>query len=443
MKLYLISPLFSGTKIFKTDFFNVYQIVVSSISYLKHVKFFALCTLVACISVCFIYVNFFLDGYTPSAATMYRSKTPTADLYSSRDKESLHVNRPKTPLVDTRHWPKSQSLQSNSDQNERTNYNQIPKGSDGLVNQPDSIRLQSMQDSRRHVGDRMAENVANRPTGFPNSWKMDQPPLRTAYSAALDKTSVNPSWYTTLGKLRDTYWSDNKDMNKPSEFPSSNQTSDVLDNRPNSQYGYSQSKLPPPVPPHSRTNFNDSYDDNVFTHGSGNHSWTNKGAPDSASARDYGMDWNSGVYSQGHPNDSSYRRTNSMRSNGPYNQPPMHYGPSDTLSHHEPTYRTLSASSINPSGHSPSSSHYDSLTRRKRSTSFEHEHPSPVGAMNKGENMYSVNSMYSQPGTVLRAPALGRVPEYIDMTVTLLRQESGFGFRIVGGTEEGSQVIKF
>ena len=30
--------------------------------------------------------------------------------------------------------------------------------------------------------------------------------------------------------------------------------------------------------------------------------------------------------------------------------------------------------------------------------------------------------------------------EWVEMTVTLLRQDSGFGFRIVGGTEEGSQV---
>ena len=28
----------------------------------------------------------------------------------------------------------------------------------------------------------------------------------------------------------------------------------------------------------------------------------------------------------------------------------------------------------------------------------------------------------------------------VELTVTLSRQESGFGFRIVGGTEEGSQV---
>lgn len=38
-------------------------------------------------------------------------------------------------------------------------------------------------------------------------------------------------------------------------------------------------------------------------------------------------------------------------------------------------------------------------------------------------------------------PAALKPVEYSDtMAITLLRQESGFGFRIVGGTEEGSQV---
>lgn len=32
-------------------------------------------------------------------------------------------------------------------------------------------------------------------------------------------------------------------------------------------------------------------------------------------------------------------------------------------------------------------------------------------------------------------------PGYIDLVVTLRREETGFGFRIIGGTEEGSQVL--
>jgi C-terminal processing protease CtpA/Prc len=60
---------------------------------------------------------------------------------------------------------------------------------------------------------------------------------------------------------------------------------------------------------------------------------------------------------------------------------------------------------------------------RKESTSFEHSEP--------------------LPGNLTRWPRSerrGQPAEYLEMTVTLHRQDTGFGFRIVGGTEEGSQV---
>lgn len=47
-------------------------------------------------------------------AGMYRSKTPTADLYSTQQKEILPV-RPKTPLVDTRNRAKTPSLETSDD----------------------------------------------------------------------------------------------------------------------------------------------------------------------------------------------------------------------------------------------------------------------------------------------------------------------------------------
>ncbi|XP_071035063.1 membrane-associated guanylate kinase, WW and PDZ domain-containing protein 1 isoform X4 [Parasteatoda tepidariorum] len=370
-------------------------------------------------------------GYQPAPSTMYRSKTPTADLYSSREKEPVHINRPKTPLVDTRNWPKSQSM--SSEPLERLNGNHIPRGNGIMNQQQECVRLNP--DPMRHsVGDHGSDNAVNRPSAFLNNWKNDHgPALRTAYSAALDKTTVNPSWYTTLGKLRDTYWADNhnKELNKSTDFSTVNHSSDMLDG--GGQYGYLHPKLPPPVPPHTRSNFNDSYEDSVFSHSPGNHSWPAKPHNENGPHREYGLEWNPDGYHQDITNDS-YRRSNSVRSNGPYSQPPVHagsYGPSDT--HHEPIYRSVS------SGHSPNSSQYDSLSRRKRGTSFEHENPSVV-SLSKGDNLYASSSMYSQPGSVLKPPMLSRVPEYIDMTVTLHRQESGFGFRIVGGTEEGSQV---
>ena len=54
--------------------------------------------------------------------------------------------------------------------------------------------------------------------------------------------------------------------------------------------------------------------------------------------------------------------------------------------------------------------------RRKQSTSFELEQPAPAAV-----------------------PRLPR-PQWVETSVTLERHDTGFGFRIVGGTEEGSQV---
>jgi hypothetical protein len=44
-------------------------------------------------------------------------------------------------------------------------------------------------------------------------------------------------------------------------------------------------------------------------------------------------------------------------------------------------------------------------------------------------------------GQAVRVYPAGPGIEWVETVTTLLRQESGFGFRIVGGTEEGSQVI--
>ena len=57
---------------------------------------------------------------------------------------------------------------------------------------------------------------------------------------------------------------------------------------------------------------------------------------------------------------------------------------------------------------------------RKQSTSFEHEQPAPSAVPRGGR------------------PAGSH--QYLELAVTLVRHQTGFGFRIVGGTEEGSQV---
>ena len=59
----------------------------------------------------------------------------------------------------------------------------------------------------------------------------------------------------------------------------------------------------------------------------------------------------------------------------------------------------------------------------------------PLGAGSRPGGGGPNQAVSSQP-----APRPYNPTEWVEMTVTLLRQDSGFGFRIVGGTEEGSQV---
>ncbi|XP_046745446.1 membrane-associated guanylate kinase, WW and PDZ domain-containing protein 2-like isoform X2 [Diprion similis] len=67
--------------------------------------------------------------------------------------------------------------------------------------------------------------------------------------------------------------------------------------------------------------------------------------------------------------------------------------------------------------------------KRKETTSFEHEQP----------HSGPLARYHQQYGNELLCPVTPGI-EWVEMLVTLVRQNTGFGFRIVGGTEEGSQV---
>ncbi|XP_014614072.1 PREDICTED: membrane-associated guanylate kinase, WW and PDZ domain-containing protein 2-like isoform X4 [Polistes canadensis] len=67
--------------------------------------------------------------------------------------------------------------------------------------------------------------------------------------------------------------------------------------------------------------------------------------------------------------------------------------------------------------------------KRKETTSFEHEQPHS-----------SSIARYPQYSNELVCPIVPDI-EWIETLVTLVRQDTGFGFRIVGGTEEGSQQV--
>lgn len=88
----------------------------------------------------------------------------------------------------------------------------------------------------------------------------------------------------------------------------------------------------------------------------------------------------------------------------------------------------------------------------KEGTSFDHDLPSyppsmstgrPDVAMRRPPNNSGGNGNANPPVNSSGQQSLPPPPppgEWMEMNVTLLRHETGFGFRIVGGTEEGSQV---
>ncbi|XP_031777557.1 membrane-associated guanylate kinase, WW and PDZ domain-containing protein 1 isoform X3 [Nasonia vitripennis] len=72
--------------------------------------------------------------------------------------------------------------------------------------------------------------------------------------------------------------------------------------------------------------------------------------------------------------------------------------------------------------------------KQKETTSFEHEQPHSSSIMPR----YGIYG--GDAGNELICPSIPDI-EWIETLVSLVRQDNGFGFRIVGGTEEGSQQV--
>ncbi|XP_064633877.1 membrane-associated guanylate kinase, WW and PDZ domain-containing protein 2-like isoform X4 [Lineus longissimus] len=79
---------------------------------------------------------------------------------------------------------------------------------------------------------------------------------------------------------------------------------------------------------------------------------------------------------------------------------------------------------------------------KKQSTSFENEVPSPsnMTRIQRIPSTSSTSDPLSRGQSLDSNKSPTREPEFWETTVFLRRHDSGFGFRIIGGTEEGSQV---
>ena len=284
----------------------------------------------------------------PKSGFLFRSKTPTAELFSTQEKEVVPM-RPKTPIVDTRNmsqksWDSGEPPVSSSATLSPFSRNDMSRASLG-----GGIRPQGH--------DRSGDQLADTMTGV----------------TLTDSSAPG-------GQVRNTR----------SQSPGRD-----LD------YNYSG------YPPVSAANYNNynSYNQNMGGQ-PGYNQFTGYNGYNNPVPQGY----DPGYGYTGYNNDNGYIPGGPGQGPGRGGVPQMGYSPGN--------------------GNMTNGYRSGSLPRsRKESTSFEQSEPVPSNVRWPGPRAGPGDRRWQEtqePGQ--------------EITVTLLRHESGFGFRIVGGTEEGSQV---
>nr|XP_042895445.1 membrane-associated guanylate kinase, WW and PDZ domain-containing protein 3 isoform X1 [Parasteatoda tepidariorum]XP_042895446.1 membrane-associated guanylate kinase, WW and PDZ domain-containing protein 3 isoform X2 [Parasteatoda tepidariorum] len=341
-----------------------------------------------------------------SNGSAYRSKTPTAELYSSRDKEPVTIARPKTPLVDTRNW-----LMTSPDL--KNNGNKLFQGTESLSNSFYNHRSSDYNQPNRDL--------------------LECSPERHG----------NPSWYSDQGRGRDWHNHNLRDSNQSRENDDSFSKTFLSNSLP--ETAHQSSTFPLRNPQENSTTYPLLDNHRLFSH---QDPWNSMHKHESSVNSSAFLPLVSNNSSVGHLKNSLYSLNEERYTNNDLMYSPPFYSSTMPTYHIQNTSDNLGTSSKDNSHSSDlrslnnSLNHYlppvplnssrsDSI-HRKHSTSFEHEQPIPYNS-NDFRNAYQ-SSLYKidecKSGSV----------SYIDMIVTLYRQESGFGFRIIGGTEEGSQV---
>ncbi|PSN56094.1 hypothetical protein C0J52_05890 [Blattella germanica] len=349
-----------------------------------------------------------------STTGMYRSKTPTADLYSTQQKEVI-PNRPKTPLVDTRNRPKTPT----SERDRRPWSPSDGVGNDGTV--------------------KIEENGAD---GV-NSLQSPSSPLtptydsyKTAFSYPDPYDATGRSALANLGErlgtvtLQDAMRPVQGDYNR-SRSPG-NDLDPELDPDSNPDSG----------PLQQRDAWNKAHDGHYGESYPSENNQTvvdHAGHPsDRSPSTDYLSHYVPHPYYNGYGGqyDSAYVYGYADIHSGGCGSyvPHKDFGYPHPLSGYVPQGQGISGGSVTLS----SAGYYtasDGANKRKESTSFEHEQPHSSTV-----TRYPRDLRWVGLGPGVRVYPAGPGLEWVETLVTLVRQETGFGFRIVGGTEEGSQV---
>ena len=305
------------------------------------------------------------DSMKPKSGFLFRSKTPTAELYASasREKENL-PNRPKTPIVDTR--------------------NMRSKTPTSLA--PGSNPFQRNDITRASLG-----GNASAANNYYNSMMEQMNGMHIASGHNMN------------------HQGDNRQQNLNQQFQRSKSPGNELEN---DYQGY-----PPSMQQNQQYNHYNGYQQH----------------PSEAQQYNQTLDYNHQNYVQypmGNNQGVSYSQADNIQEPG-YGYTSgaggINYSPSGA-------YRSnggIRAGSL-PRGN-PNAFQNNGPLGRKESTSFEHSEPLPGGLTRWPRPERRSNTTHPNSNSMLNT-------EWVEMSVPLQRQDSGFGFRIVGGTEESSQV---
>ena len=305
---------------------------------------------------------------------LFRSKTPTAELYSTQEREKV-PNRPKTPIVDTRHMSTS-SMRSKT-----------PTASVGGAA---AAPFQRNDITRASLGGQVTST---------NSYNQ-----YAAASNLLSDRMANMGLYSNdPGAQFQQQHQQQQDFNRAR---SPGNELDYYSNQPQQQQQQQQQQ------PQYYADYGQQQNYGSFV--------------DPQLQQQYGDYSNYQQYYNGYDQQQQQQQQQQQPVNDGYGYAPNRANANPQAgSGYSPNYRAGSL----PRSVSVS---------RKESTSFEHSEPLPGGLTRwPRPERRSATNMGQPP-----APN-GGTENFVEMTVTLQRHESGFGFRIVGGTEEGSQVFLF
>ena len=289
---------------------------------------------------------------TAAAAGLFRSKTPTADMYSSQPKEVI-PNRPKTPLVDTRNRPKTPNVMVGPD----------------LSGPGDGVRQGEPVDCRAPYPP--TSTHVPYPGAFSYTGGQVDPPYDTKVNnmtAQMSQVSLEQNNYENyLGGESQGYRPDGPLLQQNS-------------------YGYHHDPYPPD--PYYQQQQQQNPEEAEMKRSHAKTPTKEYNSPSYSGHYPYYTDntTNTNHHHHNNNNNNNHHHNTSMEHNSGYGY--MHY-PKDTYDLPRQDSGYSSQAQVPPArnpyppyyGHNNSAGYnnqVDSLGRRKESTSFEYEHPAPV-----------------------------------------------------------------